>query len=205
MKIKTILLTAFVAIIAVISGFSPSDNPYQPGDKVADFKLKNIDDKMVSLADYKDAKGFIIIFTCNHCPYSVLYEDRIIALHNKYAALGYPVIAINPNDAVKEPSDSFDKMKVRAQEKAFPFVYLHDETQQIARKFGAARTPHVFIVNKNKKDIILNYIGAIDNNAKEADKATEFYVQNAVDNLLADKKVETNITKAIGCTIKWKE
>src|SRR5881394_2175653 len=110
---------------------------YKPGDKAQTFTLKNIDGKMVSPADFKDAKGFIVVFTCNHCPFAKAYEDRIIALHKKYAAKGYPVLAINPNDKNREPDDSFDNMVIRAKEKKDPFPYLLDESQEIAKAYGA--------------------------------------------------------------------
>ncbi|MDQ3142217.1 MAG: redoxin domain-containing protein, partial [Bacteroidota bacterium] len=97
---------------------------YEPGDKAADFKLKNINGKMISLADFNNAKGFIVVFTCNHCPYAILYEDRLIDLHKKFEKMGYPVIAINPNDPDVVPEDGFSEMKSRAKRKKFPFVYL---------------------------------------------------------------------------------
>jgi peroxiredoxin len=173
---------------------------YKVGDTAIDFKLKNVDGKMLSLAGINDAKGYIVIFTCNHCPFSKMYEDRIIALHQKYASKGYPVVAINPNDAQKEPEDAFEKMVERAKEKNFPFVYLQDQTQEIAKTYGAARTPHVYILGK---DLKVMYIGAIDNNPQDAAKADSKYVENAVDELLAGRKPSLNSTKAVGCTIKW--
>jgi peroxiredoxin len=178
---------------------------YKPGDIVKDFKLKNVDGSMLSLADYKDAKGIILIFSCNHCPFVVAYEDRMIALHSKYASKGYPVVTINPNDPVREPDDSYDKMVVRAKEKNFPFAYLHDETQEIAKTYGAARTPHAYILNKKGNDYVVEYIGAIDDNSSDASAVKTKYVEQTVDNLLVGKKVTTNFTKAVGCTIKWKK
>src|SRR4051812_13255832 len=126
------LFLALSALIISVSVFS-EDNGYKPGSAASDFKLKNIDGKMVSLSDYQAAKGFIVTFTCNHCPYAVAYEDRIIALNNKYAAKGYPVIAINPNSVEKVPEDSYEKMQDRAKEKNFTFPYLYDESQEIAK------------------------------------------------------------------------
>jgi peroxiredoxin len=202
---KLIVMSAAVVFIGMSFTNDNEKKGYKVGDKAADFKLKNVDGKMVSMADYKDAKGFIITFTCNHCPYSVLYEDRKIALHNKYAAKGYPVIAINPNDAVKQPQDSFEKMQVRAKEKGFPFAYLQDETQEFAKLYGATNTPHMYVLEKVGSELIVRYIGAIDNNSKEASKADKKYVEEAVDALLAGQPVAETKTKAIGCTIKWKD
>ncbi|WP_052752771.1 thioredoxin family protein [Kordia zhangzhouensis] len=177
-------------------------NGYQVGDIIKDFSLKNVDGQMVSLANYSDAKGFIITFTCNTCPYSVAYEDRLIALDKKYASKGFPVIAINPNNPEAKPGDSYDAMKVRAQEKGFTFPYLFDDGQKIYPVFGATRTPHMYVIAKTDKGLQVKYIGAIDDNYKDADAATKHYVEDAVNALLEGKEVEVTSTKAIGCSIK---
>jgi peroxiredoxin len=197
--IKSILLLA-VVVITTVAFTLKTEGGYAVGDTIEDFELKNIDDAMVSLSDYEDAEGFIIIFTCNTCPYSVANEDRIIALNDKYEENGYPVIAINPNDPVAVPDDSLAKMKVRADDKDFNFPYLLDEGQKVYPKFGASKTPHVYIVTK--KDMKVQYIGAIDNSSRNPDAVTEKYVENAVDALLAGKKIEKTETRAIGCSIK---
>lgn len=199
---KTIKNTLILAmLILMTTAFSTrTENGYKIGDTIEDFSLKNIDDKMVKLSDYKKAKGFIIIFTCNMCPYSVANEDRINALDAKYKSKGFPIIAINPNDPKASKGDGFEDMKVRAKEKGFTFPYLFDEGQKVYPKFGASKTPHVFIVSK--KSMKVEYIGAIDNSSKNPDAVTEKYVENAVDALLAGKKIEKTETKAIGCTIK---
>ena len=194
----------FVSLVFILVSFKP-EGGYKVGDVASDFKLKNVDGKMVSLADFKDAKGAIIVFTCNHCPFSIKYEDRIIALNKKYADKGYPVIAINPNDPAAHAEDDFAGMVKRAKEKSFNFPYLHDESQAIARSYGASRTPHIFIVQKEKGDYIVKYIGAIDDNADEAGAVTEKYAEAAVDALLASQPINHDFTKAIGCTIKWKK
>jgi glutathione peroxidase-family protein len=201
---KISLAFAVVTAFVLFNAFMPSPG-YQVGDKAKDFKLKNVDGKMVSLADYKDAKGFIVVFTCNHCPFAKAYEERIIALQNKYAAKGFPVVAINPNDVSAEPEDSYDNMVKRAQDKNYPFAYLYDESQNYAKEYGATRTPHVFVLSKKDKDLTVEYIGAIDDNVDDPSAVKTKYVENAVDELLAGKKVSTNSTKAIGCTIKWKK
>lgn len=178
---------------------------YHIGDEATDFKLKNIDGNFVSLADYKDAKGFLVIFTCNHCPYAIAYEDRIIGLDKKYAPLGYPVIAINPNDPEVQPEDNFENMKKRAAEKGFTFPYLMDEGQKIYPQYGATKTPHVFLLNKENGKNIVRYIGTIDNNYSDANDVSERYVEDAVDALLAGKPIGKTTTVAIGCTIKVKK
>lgn len=177
---------------------------YEVGDYADDFSLKNVDGKMVSLAEFKEAKGFIISFTCNTCPYSVMYEQRIIDLDKKYASKGYPVIAINPNDPKKNPGDSFDNMVERASEKNYPFPYLIDESQDVARNFGATNTPHMYIVQKEGEKYRVAYIGTIDNNPKAADQATKHYIDDAMNDILSGKKIEVSKTKAVGCSIKWK-
>jgi len=193
---------AFIAALVIAAAFAPTG--YTVGDKAIDFKLKNIDGKMVSLADYKDAKGFIVVFTCNHCPFAKAYEDRIIALDTKYKSMGYPVIAINPNDPTIVPEDNLETMQQRAKAKSYAFPYLVDETQNIARTYGAKSTPHVFVLQKSGSDYVVKYIGAIDDNSDDASAVKEKYVENAVDALLAGKPVAKTSTKAIGCGIKWK-
>jgi glutathione peroxidase-family protein len=177
---------------------------YVLGDAVSDFKLKNIDGKIMSLANFQSAKGFIIVFTSNHCPFSKAYEDRVIALDRKYASLGFPVITINPNDPEAYEEDSFANMQMRAKEKSYPFPYLTDDTQLVSKAFGAMRTPHAYVLKKESGKVIVNYLGAIDDNAQDPSGVTKRYVEDAVNNLLAGKPVVTTSTKAVGCAIKWK-
>src|SRR5215510_8080340 len=141
-KSAALLLTGLV----IFSSFAPP--AYKVGDNVKDFKLKNVDGKMVSLADYQSAKGFIVVFTCNHCPYAKAYEQRIMDLDKNFRSQGYPVIAISSNDPSTIPDDSYGNMVKRAKEKNYSFPYLFDETQQVAHDFGAMRTPHVFVLSK---------------------------------------------------------
>lgn len=199
-KIVSLVLVAF-ATMALVS-VPKSENGYEIGDAATDFKLKNIDNKMVSLSDFKEAKGFIVVFTCNHCPYAIAYEDRINALDKKYKKLGYPVIAINPNNPTKKPEDSFENMMVRAKEKNFTFPYLLDEGQKIYPQYGATKTPHVYILQKSKNVNVVKYIGAIDDNYSDEEAVKTKYVENAVDALLKNKEVPVKSTKAIGCSIK---
>lgn len=201
MKKLLSLLTLAIALVAW-SFTTPEHNGYHVGDTARDFNLKNVNGKMVSLAGMKKAKGYIVVFTCNHCPYAVAYEDRIIQLHKKYSKLGYPVVAINPNDKDVQPQDSFDNMKKRAKEKKFPFAYLYDETQEIAKAYGATRTPHVYLLDKDR---VVRYIGAIDDNHEDASAVQERYLENAIDALRNGKDIATKETKAIGCTIKWRK
>jgi peroxiredoxin len=191
-----------LSLLLILTGIVVFAQGYEPGNIASDFDLKNVDGDFVSLSDFEDAKGFVVIFTTNHCPYAVAYEDRIIELDNQFKAKGFPVIAINPNSAEAFPADSYDKMKVRAEEKGFTFPYLHDVNQDIYKEYGATKTPHVFVLSKEKKGLKVAYVGAIDNNYKDASAADEHYVQDAVNSLLAGKTPETTFTKAIGCGIK---
>lgn len=192
-----------VALLAlVVMSFSTLPAGYKVGDKAADFKLKSVDGKMYSMADYKDAKGFIVVFTCNHCPFAVKYEDRIVALAKKYKSLGYELIAINPNDPAAQPEDSFDLMKVRAKEKGFTFPYLFDEGQKVYPQYGATKTPHVFLLDKS---LTVKYIGAIDDDVDDAAAVKERYLENAIAALEKNQEANPSMTKAIGCSIKVKK
>lgn len=171
---------------------------YKIGDVAEDFSLKNVDGSMVSLASYKDAKGYIVTFTCNGCPFSVLYEDRLIALNNTYAPKGYPVIAINGNNHENE-KESYEAMQKRSEEKGFTFPYLVDEGQKVYPKFGAVRTPHIFLLDS---DLKVQYIGTIDDNSKSPENVKVKYVEDAIAALEKGEKPNPNFTKAIGCPIK---
>jgi len=200
---KTIKFLAMFIAIGALTAFK-SDIPvgYKVGDVATDFSLKNVDGKNVSLKDFKSAKGFIVVFTCNHCPYAQAYEDRIFALDKKYKSQGYPVIAINPNNPEKQKDDSFAKMQERAKDKKFAFPYLLDEGQKIFPQYGATKTPHVYILQKTAKGNVVKYIGAIDDNYEDAAAVKQKYVENAVDALVKGKEVTVKETKAIGCSIK---
>lgn len=203
-KINIKSLTIATLFIMLLS-FKNVNHGYEPSSEAIDFKLKNIDGKMYSLKDDKKAKGFIVIFTCNHCPYAVAYEDRIIALNNQYKKLGYPVIAINPNDSVAYPDDSYTNMIKRAKEKGFNFPYLLDESQEIAKAYGALKTPHIYVIKRVDKKLIVQYTGAIDDNYENPNEVKEKYLENALNAIIANKEVAIKTTKAIGCGIKWKK
>jgi len=182
-----------------------TEKGYDVGDIVEDFKLKNVDGDMLSLSDMEEAKGFIIVFTCNHCPFSVMYEDRLLGFDQMYASQGYPVIAINPNDEIRKPEDSYEAMVTRSAEKKFTFPYLHDSTQEIATTFGATRTPHIYVLAKNEGDLVVKYIGAIDDSPRDAEDVEDPYLHKAMRSIISGMDPDPNFTKAIGCTIKWAE
>ena len=198
---KAVILGASVLFFSAGSGLK---NGLEIGDSASDFNLKNVDGKMISLSSFKNAKGFIIIFDCNTCPYSKAYNERIQALNKKYASLGFPVIAINANDPESSAGDSYENMVKIAKKKGYDFPYLVDESQNVAKSFGATNTPHVYILSKVEGNLKVAYIGAIDDNARDASAVTKKYVENAVDALLSGQSVSTTRTKAVGCGIKWK-
>jgi peroxiredoxin len=188
---------AFLLVILVNAGLKPGDNAY-------DFSLKNVDGKRVSLSDYSDQKGVIVVFTCNPCPYANAYEQRIIALHKKYTDKGFPVVAIDPNDDEISPEDTFAKMKDKAATKGYPFPYLKDETQEVYKIYGATNTPHIYLLKNEGGTFKVAYVGAIDNNAMDEESVTTKYVENAIAALLSGKNPSPSSTKAIGCGIKSK-
>ena len=194
--------TMVLGVSAFTNGKKEIGDGYKVGDIATDFKLENIDGKMVSLSDFEDAKGFIVTFTCNTCPFAVAYEDRVEALNKKYAKLGYPVIAIMPNNTDVKPGDNMEQMKKRAKEKGFTFPYLMDKGQKVYPQYGATKTPHIYILQKSRKGNVVKYIGAIDDNSRDASMVKEKYVENAVDALLEGEEIKVKETRAIGCSIK---
>lgn len=195
---KKFLLLSIVLVVAIGTMAQVS-----PGDIAPDFSLKNVDGKMVSLSDYADQKGAIVIFTCNGCPVAQAYESRIIELDKKYSKKGFPVIAINPNDPEMAPADSYYNMQKRSKEKNYSFPYLFDEEQDVFPAYGATRTPHAFLLVKEKDNFSVAYIGAIDDDQK-ADRVEEKFLENAIAAVNNGKTIKVKETRAIGCGIKKK-
>ncbi|MGA0557318.1 thioredoxin family protein [Larkinella sp. VNQ87] len=199
------VILMLVTVVMVAPAFrSDEKKVYAIGDVVQNFTLKNVDGRMVSLSDYKGGKGVILVFTTNHCPFSKAYEERMVALDRKYAPQGFPLIAVQPNDPSAYSEDSFENMKLRAQEKNFSFPYLLDDAQRVARSFGATRTPEVFVLKQAGDRFTVEYTGAIDDSPQNAGGVKRRFVEEAVNNLLTGRPVVTTTTKAIGCGIKWK-
>ena len=198
--LRSIYLICFVFFI---NTYLFANNGYKIGDIATDFSLRNVDNNMVSLSDYKNVKGYIIIFTCNTCPYAVKYDERINNLNIKYEPLGFPVIAIMPNDPIIQPGDSFEQMKIAAKNKGYTFPYLIDEEQKIYPQFGATKTPHTFLLHKTNKGNEVVYIGAIDDNYKDSNLVKIKYVENAINSLIREEQIKVKETRAIGCTIKF--
>jgi len=198
--LRSIYLICFVFFI---NTYLFANNGYKIGDIATDFSLRNVDNNMVSLSDYKNVKGYIIIFTCNTCPYAVKYDERINDLNIKYEPLGFPVIAIMPNDPIIQPGDSFEQMKIAAKNKGYTFPYLIDEEQKIYPQYGATKTPHTFLLHKTNKGNEVVYIGAIDDNYKDSNLVKIKYVENAINSLIREEQIKVKETRAIGCTIKF--
>ncbi len=173
------------------------------GDKapMTGTKMKNVDGKQLSIADVTGKNGTLVIFTCNHCPFVKAWEARIAALGNEYSKRGVGVIAINPNDPAVQAPDGYEEMQTRAKERGLQFAYVVDATSDVARAFGATRTPEFFLFDKDGK---LVYHGALDDNSKDASKASQHYLKDALEAVLAGKPVEIAETKAVGCTIKFR-
>ena len=171
------------------------------GSKLPFFDLPGVGGENVSSGEFEDKLALVIIFTCNHCPYAKAYQERIKALQEKFGERGTQVIAINSNDSVNYPDDGFEQMKERAKEKQFNFPYLYDESQEIAKTFGAQVTPDCFVFDENKK---LVYRGRIDDNWENENAVTSKDLENAIEQTLDGKEVKVKEERAIGCSIKWK-
>ena len=191
-----------LVLFSLVMPFTSSNEvggPYTVGDKVEDFNLKSVDGNMYSLSSAKNVKGYIVVFTCNHCPYAVMYEDRMNDLNAFANKNDFALFAINPNDPNKVPEDGFAEMQVRAKEKGFEFPYMMDEGQKVYPKWGATKTPHAYVLDAN---MVIQYIGAIDNSPRDAAAATINYVEKAARSILLGETPAITKTKAIGCSIK---
>ena len=209
MKNKPLLgfLILIVLGTLAITGFKDSDSAgdgYTIGSVAADINLMNVDETMVSYDSFPDALGYIVIFTCNTCPFAVASEDRIIALDAEFKDKGYPVIAINPNDPDVQPADTFELMQKKAKDKGFTFPYLYDASKSVYAVYGAKKTPHVYLLQKEDDKKIVKYIGAIDDNVRNGDMVKERFLANAIYELLDGKEITLKETKAIGCSVKVK-
>ncbi len=173
----------------------------QIGAKAPDFNLPGIDGKSYSLASFKDAKVLIVVFSCNHCPFVVGSEERMKRLAADYAPKGVRMVAINSNETQNHPTDSFEHMKRLAPEKGLTWPYLRDESQAAALAYGALRTPHFYVFDAKRK---LRYTGRMDDNPREAAKATTHELRDALDAVLAGKAPAVPVTNPIGCNVKWK-
>ncbi len=173
----------------------------QIGEQAPDFSLPGVDGQKHSLSEFSDAPAVVVAFTCNHCPYVVGSEDRLNAFHAEYAPKGAALVAINSNETDNHPTDSFDHMVTRTKEKGFEFPYLRDESQEVARAYGALKTPHFFVFDADRK---LRYTGRMDDNPRNPGQETTHELRDAVDAVLEGKTPPVEVTNPIGCNVKWK-
>jgi peroxiredoxin len=167
---------------------------------VPSFDLPGVDGRSHSLDDYADAELLVLVQSCNHCPYVQAWEGRMKAIQADYADRGVRLVAFNSNDTARYPEDSLDEMRKRAESQGFNFDYLQDEDQSLARAFGSERTPEVFVFDRDRR---LRYHGAIDDN-RDAHAASQHYLRDALDALLADEEPPVTQTPPVGCTVKWR-
>ena len=172
----------------------------QIGQGAPDFDLPGVDGKNYSPASFKDAKLLIVVFSCNHCPYVIGSEARMIKFYNEYKPRGVEMIAINSNETVGHPTDSFEHMVAHAREKKLPFKYVRDDSQEVALAYGALRTPHYYVFDQERK---LRYTGRMDDNPRNPGQEKTHELRDAVDALLAGKKPPVELTNPIGCNVKW--
>jgi peroxiredoxin len=176
----------------------------EQAEAIKNFRLLNVDGKYVSLSDFSAAKGFIIVFTSNHCPFAKLYPERLNNLNSKFTPLGIPLIAINSMDTVLYSDDGYANMIKKAAEEHLNFPYLFDGDQEVAKIFNAQKTPHAYVLWKENGDWLIKYTGAIDDNGAEPEKVKNRFVENAIDDLLAGRQVRIAKTNSIGCQIKFR-
>ena len=197
-----------IFILFVWSSFGFKGEPYKEtkhiGKSIPDFSLLNIDSNFISFKTFPNAKGFIVVFTCNHCPFAKLYPARLNALNLKYSSLGVPLLAINSMDTAVYEEESFDLMRAKAMREKTNFPYLYDVTQSVGKSFGADHTPHAFILWKVNEQWIIKYAGAIDDNGEHQELANS-YIENALTELLSNKAISNDETASFGCRIYYRK
>jgi len=198
---KTLLAIPVALSLAASATLAGGPLPIGAAIPMADVKMKNVDSSELALADVKKPAGTLVVFTCNHCPFAKAWESRIVDLGNAYAAKGVGVVAVNANDPKPYPEDAFEVMQQRAKERGMTFPYVVDATSNLARAFGATKTPEAFLFDKDGK---LVYHGSIDDNAQEPAKVENTYLEDALEAVLAGREVPVKETKSIGCGIKFR-
>jgi peroxiredoxin len=200
---KAAVLAMLISIVTFLQSFIMHKDPLI-GSTIQDFSLQNVDGQKVGLSNYPDAKGFIVVFTCNHCPFAKLYTDRLNELQQKYEKLGIPLLAINSMDSIVYGEESFAKMQKRAKAEKFKFPYLQDGEQTVGKNFEADHTPHAYVIWKVNNQWTIQYSGAIDDNGEDPQKANP-YIENAVNSLLKNEKVAEPNTPSVGCKIFYRK
>ena len=201
---KVILQSILIAFVLISIAISTSSYNSDTDTLIHDFSLRNVDGRIISTKDYEDAKGFIVIFTCNHCPFAKLYSKRMNELSFKYNPLNVPLIAVNSMDSIVYKDESFSEMKAKSIKDAFQFPYLQDGSQSVGKEFGAEHTPTAYVIWKEANQWRIKYKGAIDDNGENPQKANPF-IGNAVDELLNNKPVTNSETESFGCRIFYRD
>ncbi len=204
---RLLQFTSLLLFVACICSFKEKGNPLKSiiGNTVTDFSLKNTDNGFVSLSHFKDAKGFIIVFTCNHCPFAKLYPKRLNELNAKFKKQGVPLIAINPMDTLVYEDEVFEIMHQKSRSEKFSFPYLSDASQSVAKNFGITHTPQAIIIWKENNKWVIKYSGAIDDNGAHPELVKVPYVANAINELLSGKAVSNTGGYSIGCAVHYRE
>jgi peroxiredoxin len=197
-------LTGVAGLMSPVHAQEATVTPLALGSTIpmADVKLKNVDGKDLTIAKVQGKKGTLVVFTCNACPWAKAWETRIVELGNTWASKGVGMIAINPNDPSLNSEDGYDVMKSRAKQRGMKYPYVVDATSDLARAFGATRTPEVFLFDAEGK---LVYHGAVDDNGREPEKVAERYLADALTAVSSGKEIAVAETKAMGCTIKFRK
>jgi peroxiredoxin len=175
--------------------------PAALGTPCPDFRLPAVDGKTYARSDFDGSPALVVMFICNHCPYVQAVEDRLIALGREMGPRGVQLVAVCSNDAASYPDDAFDRLAERWRRKDYPFPYLHDEAQTVARDFGAVCTPDFFVYGKDRT---LAYRGRLDDSWKDAAKVTRRELRDALEALLAGGRPASAQRPSMGCSIKWK-
>ncbi len=174
------------------------------GRVAPDFDLEGVDGKRYSLKHFAHSRALVVAFICNHCPYVIAVQDRLVALAKEFAPRGMAMIAINSNDTSAYPEDSMDKMKIRARDKGFVFPYVLDETQEVARAYDAVCTPDLYLYAREGSEFVLRYHGRLDDNWKEPEKVVRRDLAEAIQAVLSQEGVTMDQLPSMGCNIKWK-
>lgn len=198
---KMITRTSLVLLILISAGFG-KELPLGSDLPKGEIKMLDIGGEMLSLNDIKKENGLVVIFSCNTCPWVLAWQDRYVELAAQYQEKGFGFVAINPNAAARENGDGYLDMQKHAKKNGYNFYYTLDKNSELARVFGATRTPHIYVFDKTDK---LVYRGAIDDNARKRAKVEENYLDDALASILTGRKISTASTKALGCAIKYNQ
>jgi len=199
------ILILFIPLLFGLSSFKEKEVKKSViGKSISKIELLNVDGSMYNIDSMKGAKGFMVVFTCNHCPFAKLYPERLNALHRKFEKLGVPLIAINSMDSIVYEEETFSLMRSKSAESKFEFAYLQDGQQLVGKEFGAEHTPHAFVIWRVENRWVIKYSGAIDNNGEHPELATP-YLATVVSELLENKATTLQETESFGCRIFYRK